>query len=268
LRLQAWLAGDRFETLQLTPNYLAQLARSHCPVTGEAGTAQRPLQLCRINRQAGYAAGNLAALGARAAAALDGAEDLSAGEWQRLRLLQSFVTPLAHEAAACLPLLLLPPNRLRMLNAIQGLQALVTLQLGGERWGARIAPLVEALPDAATRRDFQLFFHSLMARLLEGGRETDPQRLRLRMESAWLDRGLQARWQRFALRLDADAAEALLQRASLQPLPSTGLLWHAPDIATDGWGPGGGTLPRPVSGKSDPVRQFRRRQVRQMVEAD
>ena len=47
--------------------------------------------------------------------------------WSRLAVLMSFVTPLPHEQAARLPLLVLPPNRLRLLNPVQALQAVVTL---------------------------------------------------------------------------------------------------------------------------------------------
>ena len=47
--------------------------------------------------------------------------------WARLATLMSCCTPLSHSEAANLPLLVLPPPRLRLLNPVQAVQAGLTL---------------------------------------------------------------------------------------------------------------------------------------------
>ena len=49
----------------------------------------------------------------------------------------SYATPLPHAVAAALPMLVLPPPRLRLLNAVQCLQALLTLQFTREGYTQR-----------------------------------------------------------------------------------------------------------------------------------
>ena len=51
--------------------------------------------------------------------------------------LKSLATPLPHDEAARIPLLVLPPNRVRLVNPIQELQAVLTLQLSVPGWGQR-----------------------------------------------------------------------------------------------------------------------------------
>src|SRR5687767_5239258 len=149
LRLAAWQRGHAFESVQVTPHFIAQLQVPQCPVTGAAlsvgdamaQSAHPPLPV-RLNQQAAYAAGNLALLSdaARAAAegldwrqALEQAEQAEAAgeatrrgltplQWRRLGGLMSLATPLDHARAAALPLLVLPPNRVRVLNPVQALQ--------------------------------------------------------------------------------------------------------------------------------------------------
>ena len=261
LRLHAWLRGRSFEGVQVTPHFLAQIDTARCPVTRSAlsyatGTGS-DASVDRVYNDAGYAAGNLAVISTRAnqakaglawhearalavqaearpSGAIDG---LAAAEWARLAVLMSYVTPLPHAVAATLPLLVLPPNRLRLLNAIQGLQALVTLQLAHAGWSARIVRLSQLMPDKALRRDFNLFFHSLLPRVLEGGRPTDPVALRERLEDAWRNPAVLRRWQRFALELSGEQAEKLLQRAARLGLSlgSVQVQVYAPQQATEGW---------------------------------
>ena len=155
LRLQAWKRGRVFEGVQVTPHYLAQIDTARCPVTRLALThatgADTDASVDRVYNDAAYAAGNLAVISLRAnqakgdmrwdeartmavlaearttGAGAGTADGLASAEWARMAVLMSFVTPLPHELAATLPLLVLPPNRLRLLNPIQGLQALITL---------------------------------------------------------------------------------------------------------------------------------------------
>ncbi|HEV6964411.1 hypothetical protein, partial [Roseateles sp.] len=147
LRTYAWARGRSFEDIQLTPHHLAQLDTDHCPVTREL-LDDDSRSIDRVRDDAGYAAGNLAVMSRRAnrakgsrgyQALADMAASCAAGpitrigglaeaDWERLAVLASFVTPLSHEEAARIPLRVLPPNRLRLFNPVQALQALVTRQ--------------------------------------------------------------------------------------------------------------------------------------------
>jgi hypothetical protein len=149
----------------------------------------------------------------------------------------SFVTPLPHEQAARLPLHVLPPPRLRLLNPVQGLQALLTLQLAQPQWSQRLGR-IEALFDAlGLRQDYNLFIHTLIPRLLAAQVRDDPLRTRWALEDAWSHEALNRRWQRLALRLDADASQTLIGRMVARGLvPQGGVLAHASsEQATEGW---------------------------------
>jgi hypothetical protein len=265
LRLSAWLRGRSFESVQVTPNYLAQIDSICCPITRRALThatgEDTDASVDRVFNQAGYAAGNLAVMSLRAnqakadlrwsdarlqavlaearsqGAGAGTADGLTSAEWARLAVLMSFVTPLPHDIAASLPLLVLPPNRLRLLNPIQGLQAIITLQLTHDGFAARIAQFTTLLPGLDLRRDFHLFFHSLLPRAWEGGRPSDPAHWRERLEDAWRNADLLRRWQRFAHQLSAEQADAIVQKAIGKGL--AGKLgqaqFHVAPSATEGW---------------------------------
>lgn len=260
LRLQAWEEGREFETLQVTPHFLRQLDVGHCPVTREPLTQalDRPTDACvdRAFDAAGYAAGNLLVMslaakqakGARDLAqvqallerfgrgGLASLEGLTETQWRRVAALVSFVTPLAHAVAARQPLHLLPAPRLRLLNPVQGLQALLTLQLTHPQWSQRLAR-VEALFDAlGLRQDYNLFIHTLIPRLLAAGNARgDALRTRWALEDAWTHEALNRRWQRLALRLDAPACSRLVEQFVARGLAPQGVLSHAPEQATEGW---------------------------------
>jgi len=271
LRLAAWAQGEAFEELLVTPNFLAQIDVPRCPVTREpladeasdgadAAAEGEPL---RLNQRAGHAAGNLAVVSAAVRAAAQGLRwdearlngvlaearganaepvpgGLGAAPWARLSTLMSFATPLPHEVAAALPMRVLPPNRVRLINPIQGLQALVTLQLTHEGFAVRVARLASLLPGLALRRDFQLFFHTLLPRAWAGGRPASLAVMRERLEDAWAQPDVLRRWQRVASQLDAEQADAIVQRAVAQGLAAglpgaTRSQWHPAVQATDGW---------------------------------
>lgn len=292
LRLQAWLRGRSFEALTVTPNYLGQLQTSHCPVTRAALTVgrQQPPHgapqdrvVARICDDAGYAAGNLAVLSLAADLAKSDlgwddawaqaddlqrrgcprAEGLGANAWRRLAVLMSFVTPLPHAQAARLPLLVLPPNRLHLLNPIQGLQVMATLMLARSGWSRRLARLLPLLPSEAARADFQRFFLALMPRVIAAGAPTDALRRRWALEDAWRDAEVLELWRRFAERLDAATSQALLERATGEGLMGQRVLLHSDEQATDGWAlatrgfaPAVGGVPaRRVSGPPAAARQ-------------
>ena len=258
LRLAAWLGGRAFEGVQVTPQFLSQLDVAVCPITRERLTpgslSASDAALDRVGPHAGYAAGNLAVMSARAAqakaehgwdkalafaaqiecgrpAAVDG---LAAAPWRRLAVLMSFVTPLPHAQAACLPLVVMPPNRLRVLNAVQALQVLLTQHF--MRPGARtgIAELAAVVP-AGARHEFNVLMLTLQARRLAAGGPTLGLALRQAMEDAWTHPMVNRRWQRLALQLSEADCEQIVQRLCRRGQAAAGWHWLPRAAATDGW---------------------------------
>jgi hypothetical protein len=258
LRFSAWRRGKVFEGTQVTPNFLAQIDVPRCPITRVALThasgAGSDASVDRVCNLAGYAAGNLAVMSARAneakadlscrdaltvvkqleASGLDTLDGLNALQWSRLAVLMSFVTPMAHDEAACLPLLLLPPNRLRLLNPVQALQAIVTLAFTQAQAVPRLRDLMAHVP-AAARHDFQVFVLTLQARRLAIGMRTAGAELRQALEDLWTDAAVNRRWQRFALQLDETDCERLVRLAAKRGLGGSGWQWLPRAAATDGW---------------------------------
>jgi len=273
LRLNAWLRGRAFEGVQVTPHFLAQIDVPQCPITREPlshATGQpSDASVDRVFNGAGYAAGNLAVMSARANAAkadygwddalgfvrqieaggLGQIDGLDAAQWSRLAVLMSFVTPLKHAQVACLPLLVLPPNRLRLLNPVQALQTLLTLQFTRPGAPKRVNELAGAVP-AAVRHDFQVFMHTLLARRLAAGVAADTAALRRAMEDLWCDPLVNRRWQRVALQLTEGDCERLVQYAGRRGLVGDGWRWVPREAATEGWAlETRGYLPSPVPSK-------------------
>ena len=267
LRLHAWLRGRSVELFQVTPHHLRQLAVTHCPITREvldhpADSACRA-SIDRVRHDAGYAGGNLALMSARANrakaahgfesaieiarrleteaargnAAAPQHEGLNAAQWGRIAVLCSYVAPLPHARACELPLLVLPPNRLRQFNPAQALQAFISRQLLSPGWSQRINAIEALLPRQAARRAFRSFFQTLLPRVLEAGRPTDPQRARWAIEDAWGHAVVMQRWVRFASMLNAAQCESLLSRAVADRLLPDGLRIEplADADATEGW---------------------------------
>lgn len=267
LRLHAWLRGRSVELFQVTPNHLQRLEVSHCPITREALDSvdgqRRDASIERVRNDAGYAAGNLAMLSAQAqvAKAAHRFEDaltiarrleaerergpnapllqqgLDAIQWGRIAVLCSFVEPLSHQRACELPLLVLPPNRLRLFNPVQALQVFISQQLLTTGWSQRINAIEALLPGQPARRAFRSFFQALLPRVLEAGRPADPQRARWAVEDAWRHAPVMQRWVRFALLLTPVKCESLLARAVAQGLAPAGVRFEpwADAEATDGW---------------------------------
>jgi hypothetical protein len=259
LRLFAWLRGLSVETVQVTPRYLEQLVVPHCPITRAplSGTSvlSNESAITRVRHDAGYAAGNLAVMSAKASAAkgtqghrdalrlsrqLDtgmqsGIAGLNAAQWARLAILGSFVEPMPHAQACALPLLVLPPNRLRLFNPAQALQAFISRQLLAPGWSLRVSRIEALVPGKAARHAFQTFFHALLPRVLEAGRNISAHELRWAIEDAWRHPLVQQRWSLFALQLSAQQCEALVLRAHAKRL-GQGVLHEVNDtLATEGW---------------------------------
>ena len=259
LRLHAWLRGRSVELVQVTPNYLQQIDVSHCPITrsglSSAALAATDASIDRVRNDAGYAAGNLAVLSTKAnhakgahgfrsalrcvqqieAQQLPGLDGLTASQWARVAVLCSFVEPLSHEEASALPLLVLPPNRLRLFNPVQALQAFVSQQLLTPGWSQRISRFEDLLAGPSLKRDFKSFFMALLPRVLEGGRLYDAHTARWAIEDAWRAEGVQQRWTRFARQLDAAQCEALLVKAAARRLTTRAVVPTTDAGATDGW---------------------------------
>ena len=279
LRLRAWREGQSFETTQVTPNYLGQLEVAVCPVTrrtlgGARDGADAPV-FVRLSEDAGYAAGNLAvfsraAAQARAGCSLDEAwqrtqrlergdadslHGLDADGWARVATLISLATPLPHTRALRIPLRALPPNRARLLNPVQGLQALLTLHLAAPGWSQRARALADALPAQTARHDYNLFVGALAPRLLEALRADSPRERAQALEDAWADIRVLRRWQLFASQLDEAQAEALAARLAQGGLPGRRVLVLEADAATEGW-----SLPAaPQAPQRPPLPTLRRR---------
>jgi hypothetical protein len=254
LRTHAWARGRSFEDFSLTPNHLQQLEVDYCPITREPlSDATRSLD--RVRDDAGYAAGNLAqmsrqanhAKGSRNHAELaETALSVSAGpirqiggldaaEWQRLAVLASYVTPLPHALAALIPMSVLPPNRLRLFNPIQALQALITRQLAKPGWSARLARLEALLASDELRTDFNRFVLALAPRVLAAAELSTPEQIRWALEDAWNLPLVQKRWARLALQLTPEQAQRLVERAAAKRLATQHIQAHAAQGATEGW---------------------------------
>lgn len=253
LRLEAWERNLAFEELLVTPRFLAQLITARCPVTRETLAAGQG-RVVRLNQAAGFAAGNLVMVSERVARALDGrdlaatqaaaaqaraaddglCQQLNAAEWDRLATLVSLATPLAPALAAALPLHALPPNRVRVLNPVQGLQAWVTLQVELDGWSQRMNRFAALLPETA-RPAFRVFVGGLLPRVWQAGRPLEAQTLRERLEDAWSDERVLRRWQRFAQALSPADIDRLIDSAVTLGLSGRRLCGHAEAAATEGW---------------------------------
>jgi hypothetical protein len=244
LRLAAWQRGEAFDDHQITPQVLRSLeVAAHCPITGRA--LGNDAVVVPVDVQRGWAAGNLMlvspviadrwtaidwaiAKDALARAEADPENDvdgLPLRHWRRIVALKSLATPLPHDEAARIPLLVLPPNRLRLVNPIQELQAVLTLQLSVPGWGQRARMLADSLPQAL-RTEFNLFFNSLLAQALRQGHGDAKPEMRDALAAAWGGEVVMRRWGRFAALVDADLAGTLVERLTRDPMPGLVLVRH------------------------------------------
>lgn len=257
LQGRARRAGRPVEPVLVTPHFVRRLAAGHCPVTREP-LSERSAQVQPLRRDASVAAGHLTLLGPVAAAALAArpgwtaawttADRLAAADsgrstelgmgaaaWRRLALLQSFVQPLTPAQAAWLPLLVVPPPRLRVIGAAQALQVALTLALTAPGHGRRLVELAALVPDDATRLALRVFVLTLLARCPHDLSTRGQPARRHALEDLWGDPLLQRRWHRLAAGLDEALADRLLRvgrREGALPGP-----WRTldGDAAVDGW---------------------------------
>ena len=244
LRLAAWQRGDAFDDHQITPQVLRSLeVATHCPVTGRA--LQNDACVVPVDLARGWVAGNLALVSpviaerwmtidwalakdalARAEAEPEAqVEGLPLRHWRRVVALKSLATPLPHDEAARLPLHVLPPNRIRLVNPIQELQAVLTLQLAVPGWGQRARSLAESFPEAL-RTEFNLFFNSLLAQALRQGHGDSKPEMRDALAAAWGNEVVLRRWLRVTALVDAPLAETLVERLTREPMPGLYVVRH------------------------------------------
>jgi hypothetical protein len=259
LRLNAWRRGRVFDCEQVNPAFLRQIDVAVCPVTRELlthGTGElSDASVDRVFNDAAYAAGNLAVMSTRANHAKSGygADDamafvrqiergqlgqidgLSAEHWARVAVLASFATPMPHASAASLPLLVLPPNRLRVLNPVQSLQVMLSLQFNRAGHARRCTALAALMPSSEARHAFNVFMHTLLARRLAAGRMVDTLAERHAVEDLWRDPLVNQRWQRLALRLTATECEHIGRMAAERGLAGSGVQWLTAESATQRW---------------------------------
>jgi hypothetical protein len=244
LRLDAWQQGRPFDDHQITPQVLRSLeAAGRCPVSGRS--LDDDAQVVAVDAARGWVAGNLALLSPAVATlwrTLDWAaakdalaraeaepetlvEGLSLRQWRRLVALKSLATPLSTAEAARIPLHVLPPNRLRLVNPIQELQAVLTLQLAVPGWGQRARGIADAMP-LALRCEFNLFFNSLLAQALREHKGPARADMRDALTLAWADAVVQRRWLRLARLVDAPLAEKLVDRLANERMPGVHVVRH------------------------------------------
>jgi len=277
LRLHAWLRGRSVELVQVTPHYLQQLDVSHCPITrvslSTATLDSSDASIDRVRNDAGYAAGNLAVMSTKPnhakagcgfhdalrfvkqieAGKLGGMDGLTAAQWSRVAVPCSYVEPMSHDDACIVPMLVLPPNRLRMFNPVQALQAFVSQQLLAPGWSHRMSRFEALLPGKPVKRAFLTFFHALLPRVLEASR-SGAQQTRWAIEDAWRNPLVLKRWTAFARLLAAEQCEALVAKATARKLGSLRVHQLDDEQATEGWNiESRGYVPHAVQMKRAPI---------------
>ena len=234
LRLDAWLRGIAFDELHVTPHYLRQIHPDVCPVTRRALThghgRDTDAVVVRLRADVGYELGNLAVVSSSAARLLlrlqsglcswlashdpqvpfGSDDDLAPEERSRLLVLATLATPLPHAAVRDLPLLVLPPNRLHVVNGVQGLQAVLTMTVVQPAFGRRVADLASRISSAAGRRAFHAFMHTLLARRVEGRLQHADGNSRHGLEDAWRHPLVVQRWRQFAAAIDEATVKGLV----------------------------------------------------------
>jgi hypothetical protein len=249
LRLEAWQRGHRVELMHITPHTLAQTEVRHCPLTREAlGEAASAARWSRLHLKAACAAGNLLALSdtgwrahqqmpwdeASLATWADAAAELDAPT-ARLLSLRGLVQPLAHEVAARLPLRVLPPNRLRLMNPVQALQAYVSRQFTQDGWSQRLSQMERLIPGVENQHRFRYFVMAFMPRVVAAGAQADASQRRWAAEDAWACPRVMRRWSAFALGLNASSCEALVERAHALHGGRGRIERSSAEQATEGW---------------------------------
>jgi hypothetical protein len=142
--------------------------------------------------------------------------------WRRLQALTSLVTPLTHDQAAAQPLHVLPPPRVRLLNPVQGLQAVLTMVFTGPGYARQLTDLGTFMPHAQARRAYFLFMNAMLARRLSARGAVAPALVRHALEQAWSHPLVQQRWQALAQMMTPAQAERVLRLVAQRGAVSLG----------------------------------------------
>ena len=249
LRLAAWMRGQAFDALQVTPALLARIDACACPVTREALLAEGPAApaapgtadegvVAALREEAGFVAGNLVVVSRRAARALAGDADgalLGADAARRAADLRALVTPMPHAQAGARPLAVLPPPRVRVLNPAHELQVLLTTLFAGGAYARRMTALGTLMPDAASRRAYATLMSTLLARRLESEWAAGREQVRQALEDAWLHPTVQRRWAELMGHLAGPPCARIVRRAVERGLAAGRARWLEPERAVEGW---------------------------------
>jgi len=154
--------------------------------------------------------------------ALDTVAGLDLAAWRRLQALTSLATPQAHDQAAAQPLHVLPPPRVRLLNPVQGLQAVLTLVFTGPGYARQLTDLGAFMPHAQARRAYFLFMNAMLARRLSVRGAVPPAQVRQALEQAWRHPLVQQRWQALAQVITPAQAERVLRLVAQRGAVSLG----------------------------------------------
>jgi hypothetical protein len=116
-----------------------------------------------------------------------------------------------HDAAR-LPLTVLPPPGVDLVNPVQRLQVLLTLQFSTPGWSGRTREIAHGLPAHTARQDYHLFIGALAPRVVEAGATPGAAATRKTLEDAWLHERVLRRWQHFVLSLGEAGVLSLIER--------------------------------------------------------
>lgn len=177
-----------------------------------------------------------------AAAVPDVVAGLDAAAWRRLAALTSLATPLAHAEAAAQPLLVLPPARVRLLNPVQALQALLTVLFTRPAYARQLTDLGALMPNAQARRAYFLFMNAMLARRLSARGAVPHEQVRTALQQAWSHPLVQQRWHAFVQLLSPVQAERVVRLAVQRSEREPGGVWRWTGAvnATEGWALGAG----------------------------
>jgi len=263
LRLQAWLRGRAFEEVMVTPRFVAQIDVPTCPVlqrplthSAQGALAPSDAVVMPLYEGAGCAAGNLAVVSRRAAQARSAmsapemaeivrrletgdAEEVAGLDltaWRRLATLTSLATPPGPQPALR-PLHVLPPPRVRVLNPLQGVQALLTMVFMAPGYARALTDLGALMPHAQARRAYFLFMNAMLARRLSARGAVPREQVHAVMEQAWSHPLVQQRWASLAQNLKPAQAERVLRLAARRSAGGPGVAWRWTEeaAATEGW---------------------------------
>ncbi|MEX8497453.1 hypothetical protein [Leptothrix ochracea] len=142
-------------------------------------------------------------------------DGLHAGQWARMGVMLSLSTPLKHQQAAALPLLVLPPHCLQPINPIQDVQALLTTLWLSPGWSRRRQQIEMLIDRPQPYRTLRRFLDLFVQRLMKSAHPDQPLMWRWAIEDTWRHTDVLQHWHQFALQIDATEAERIKNHANM-----------------------------------------------------